>query len=114
MFGFVLEPGSVLNANEPHKHASQHDLQDSGGFGFGFATFGSFDQLDLHHFFAHRLPPADIEPDERAGLLQGLYSSAVGHIANVYLIDPQDNVVDPETENTTGCQSSPEHNHNEG
>lgn len=59
-------------------------------------TFGSFHQFDLHHFFTHGFPPADVEADQRAGLLQSLHSSAVGDVPDVHLVDPQDDVVDPE------------------
>lgn len=62
------------------------------------ATFGSFHQLDLHHFLRDGFPPADVESDQRSRLLQRLHGSAVGHVPNIHLVDSQDDVIDPETE----------------
>lgn len=65
-------------------------------------TFGSFHQLELHHSVTGSFPPADVEVDHGARLLQGLHSSAVGHVPHVQLVHSEDDVVHPETH--TSCQ----------
>lgn len=65
-------------------------------------TFGSFHQLELHHSVTGSFPPADVEVDHGARLLQGLHGSAVGHVPHVQLVHSEDDVVHPETH--TSCQ----------
>lgn len=62
------------------------------------STFGSFHQFDLHHSVTGSFPSTDVEVHHGAGLLQGLHSSAVGHVSYVQLIHSENNVVNPETQ----------------
>lgn len=94
----ILKPRPATQRAQNQNQSVRTVQRTSAGTFGGYFTFGSFHQFDLHHLLGDGFPPADVESDQRARLLQGLHGSAVGHVLDVGVVDPQDDVVDPETQ----------------
>lgn len=68
-------------------------------------TFGPFDQLYVHDSLGEAPPAPYTQSDQTAGLLQRLYSPAVGHLPDVGVIHPDYTVVHPGEEKQNAQKS---------